>query len=622
MAGSISAGATVTGTLIAQGQTNDYSVVLTAGYQYSFSTQSYQSPGFDVEPEIYSPTGRAVGQAPGAGAVSPDPNYINVTQTGTYTVGVFSDSQYSGAVHVGTYTLTESPQDDYGDTPQTAGTISIGGTLTGGIQSIIDVDWINVSLQAGYSYEFDLISNPTTGIFPKLELLTPTGATAVGNVGSSNGLAVLTYNPATSGTYDIAISAGQTGAYELISTPQDDYGDTAATAGTLAIGGTLAGSIEAVNDIDWFGVTLTTGHSYQFFVTSNTTGGFSPTLEVLTPTGAVAVNTTGSSNGALAVNYTPTVAGAYDLVVAGNSGKTGSYQVSAISNGVSTVDAGSGATAQTIPGGNNYVTTEGSNTIFGSGGSVTVSSSIGNPLIYGNSSSLNFIGGSGAATVIGGSAKNTVTGGSGKLLLFAVSTTTFTAGAGAATIIGGQGALTASLGAGGGAVFGGSGAANTLSVATGASGNAALVGTGSGDVLTDAGAGQDFLVAGAGAETLSAAKATGSLDAFFGGSGADCMVGGAGQNFFLAGSGNETLTAGKGLSEFVFLSGSTTRVDTINNFNSGDIIALFGYGSGAAANALAAASVTSSGTTLTLSDNTTIVLAGFTGLTQNNLLSA
>jgi Ca2+-binding RTX toxin-like protein len=145
---------------------------------------------------------------------------------------------------------------------------------------------------------------------------------------------------------------------------------------------------------------------------------------------------------------------------------------------------------------------------------------------------------------------------------------------------------------------------------------------GSGDVLTDAGAGTDLLVAGAGAETLNAVSSTGSLDAFFGGSGADVMTGGSGQSFFLSGSGNETLTGGKGLSEFVFLSGSSARTDTITNFNAGDLMGLFGYGSTAAASVFASAVVTSAGTTLTLADNTTIVLTGFTNLSQGNILSA
>jgi hypothetical protein len=632
MSGSISAGGTVSGSIIANGQTNDYSFVATAGSTYEFDAVSNPTTGVDPEIEIFNPQGGLQATFENGSGNNGSSNglaqaSIIAPTSGTYTVDVTAEL-YGYHFVAGSYTLSESPVDDFGDTPQTAGTLATGGTLNGNFESLGDVDWVNVSLTAGDSYEFDVTSNPTTGVSPQLELLTPTGATAVGNQSSSNGLAVLTYTASATGTYDIALSENTygyhyvTGGYKLVSTKQDDYGDTAATAGNLAIGGTLAGSIEAINDIDWFGVTLTTGHSYQFILTSVATGGFSPTLELLTPSGAVAVNPAGSSNGGVAFTYTPTVSGAYDLAVAGNSGKTGSYQITALSSGVSSVDAGSGSTASTIPSGSNYVSTEGANTIFASGGATTVNSAIGSPVIFGNSSSLNFVGGSGSATVIGGSSKNTVTGGSGKLLLFAVSTTTFTGGAGAATVIGGQGALTATLGSGGGEMFGGTGAANTLSVATGSTGNAALVGTGSGDVLTDAGKGEDFLVAGAGAETLNASKSTGVLDAFFGGSGADYMIGGAGQSYFVAGSGNETLTGGSGLSEFVFIPGSTSRVDTITNFNSGDIIALFGYGgSGAGVNAVHNASVANGSTTLTLSDNTQIILQGFTSLSQGNVLS-
>jgi len=94
------------------------------------------------------------------------------------------------------------------------------------------------------------------------------------------------------------------------------------------------------------------------------------------------------------------------------------------------------------------------------------------------------------------------------------------------------------------------------------------------------------------------------------------MVGGTGQAWFVAGTGNDTLTSSAGLNEFIFLAGSSSRTDIINNFSGADSIGLFGYGSSAAASAVAAAVVTTSGTTLTLSDNTTVELAGFTNLSQ------
>jgi Ca2+-binding RTX toxin-like protein len=621
MSGSIKPGVTLAGSLVAKGQTDTVSFVATAGDSYEFDVVSNATSTLRPEVRIIDASGAVITNYSNSSGGFAETDFI-AANSGTYAAVVIANPLYG---QTGTYTLSETQQDDFGNTPQTAGTLAIGGTLNGNLESYDDRDWINVTLKAGFSYEFDVISDATSGLRPVISLLTPDGSIAVGDSQSSSGVGKVTYTPTTSGVYDILIKANtlydQKGTYKLVSSSQDDYGNTVSTAGTLAIGGTLAGNIEAVDDTDWFGVTLTSGKSYQFNLTSTVAGGFSPSLELLTPAGAVAINPTASKNGSASFSYTPTVSGAYDLVVSPNASTTGSYQISAVSSGITTINAGSGATAQTIPSGSNYVSTAGANTIFASGGATTINSATGSPVIFGNTSSLNFVGGSGAATVIGGTAKNTVTGGSGSLVLFAVSTTTFTAGAGAATVIGGQGGLTATLGAGGGAVFGGTGATNSLFVAAGSTGNAALVGTGDGDVLTDAGAGQDFLVAGAGAETLDASRSTGKLNAFFGGSGADSIVGGAGQSFFLTGSGNETLTGGTGLSEFVFLSGSTTRVDTITNFNSGDILAVFGYGTNAAANVFAAKTVTSSGTTLKLTDNTTIVLQGFTNLSQSNLVS-
>jgi Ca2+-binding RTX toxin-like protein len=405
------------------------------------------------------------------------------------------------------------------------------------------------------------------------------------------------------------------------------------TTGDQVVG--LVGETSLPLDLVTIGLTtLTAGTGPAAAPTTSGGSGSSTTSSGGSGSSATTTSGSGSTRASSGSGASPTSGGSGTTTTSGGSGTTstvssgsgsstasGATTSSTVSGGTPTVDAGS-AGAFTVPAGvSEFVTSEANNTIVATSGAPTISASAGNPVVIGGSASINFIGGSGAATVIGGTGNNTVQGGSGSLLLFAVSPTTYTPGSGSSTIIGGTGGLSATIGSGGGDAFGGTGGGNTLAIAVGA-GNSALVGTGSGDVLTDAGNGTDLLVAGAGAETLNAASSTGSLNAFFGGSGADSMTGGSGQSFFLTGSGNETLTGGKGLSEFVFLSGSTARTDTITNFNSGDLIGLFNYGSNAAAKAVASATVTSSGTTLTLSDNTTIVLAGFTNLTQANVLSA
>jgi Ca2+-binding RTX toxin-like protein len=97
------------------------------------------------------------------------------------------------------------------------------------------------------------------------------------------------------------------------------------------------------------------------------------------------------------------------------------------------------------------------------------------------------------------------------------------------------------------------------------------------------------------------------------------MLGGTGNDFFLAGTANETLSGGGGYNDYIFLSGTATRVDTVTDFNPAkDVIGLFGYGTSADAAALASATTANGSTTVTLTDGTTIVLPGVTHLTSVN----
>ena len=49
----------------------------------------------------------------------------------------------------------------------------------------------------------------------------------------------------------------------------DDYSADTYTSGSLAIGGSISGSIETFFDSDWFRVYLTSGNTYQFDATEN-----------------------------------------------------------------------------------------------------------------------------------------------------------------------------------------------------------------------------------------------------------------------------------------------------------------------------------------------------------------
>ena len=46
--------------------------------------------------------------------------------------------------------------DDYSNTTSTTGTISVGGSATGNIETVDDTDWFRITLTAGRTYQFDL----------------------------------------------------------------------------------------------------------------------------------------------------------------------------------------------------------------------------------------------------------------------------------------------------------------------------------------------------------------------------------------------------------------------------------------------------------------------------------
>ncbi len=126
--------------------------------------------------------------------------------------------------------------DDYAASTSTTGTLSIGGTKTGSIESAGDYDWFNVILTAGTNYSFEALgldtSSGTLGD-PYLELYNSAGGGLTYDDDSGTGYnASFTYTPTTSGTYYLAVSEGwdeYTGTYTVRATT---FGQN--TLGTLS----------------------------------------------------------------------------------------------------------------------------------------------------------------------------------------------------------------------------------------------------------------------------------------------------------------------------------------------------------------------------------------------------
>ena len=208
----------------------------------------------------------------------------------------------------------------------------------------------------------------------------------------------------------------------------------------------------------------------------------------------------------------------------------------------------------------------------------------------------------------------------------------YASGAAYDIVVGGAGALNGQTGAAGGQLWGNS-ASDTLRA--GGAASSVLVAN-SGGQLFSTGSGGNFLVAGAGTTVLDGSKASGA-DVFFGGgqgtqssfllgSGADLVGTGTGTSTVQLGSGRSavfafgtsTITAGTGGADLV-LGGAVTfsvaqgaaRNFVLYNFVPGTShINLSGYGTNAAASAVASQVNGGGQTVLTLSDSTQLQLIG------------
>ena len=111
----------------------------------------------------------------------------------------------------------------------------------------------------------------------------------------------------------------------------DDYAANTTTTGRVNIGGAITGQIETSGDNDWFAVTLTSGHIYQFTLNRTTTGGLSdPYLTLYNSTGStVTWNDDGGGNFNSLLNYTATASGTFYLGARDYSSGTGFYTLAA-----------------------------------------------------------------------------------------------------------------------------------------------------------------------------------------------------------------------------------------------------------------------------------------------------
>lgn len=285
----------------------------------------------------------------------------------------------------------------------------------------------------------------------------------------------------------------------------------------------------------------------------------------------------------------------------------------------------------------NFIFSHGHDTISAASGPTTVATYGYAPEIFGGSGSLLVYGNSAVA--------ETVAAGSGATTIFSATSGTYFMGTGSTNeFIGSPGSSSTVVGSTGSeTVFGGPNATEDVFansshlIFAGASGDSATItgGTSQVTLFGAAGSAQTLLgtsgalyAAGGGNETLNASGSSGNGNLMFagqsslGGSPNTLLLAGAGNDTLVAGSGNDTMTGGPGNDIFQFSKGYAGGTDIINDLTNNDVVNLFGYGTAAGANALAAATVAGGSTTIALSDNTKITFSGITNTGSIHIVSS
>ncbi|WP_299023615.1 hypothetical protein [uncultured Sulfitobacter sp.] len=171
-------------------------------------------------------------------------------------------------------------EDDFPQTNDTTGRLSVGGTATGVLEALGDVDRFAIDGIAGQTYAIEMLSAiESESGYPVIDTLIrgvfDESGTRVGRGDDDGGAdtnSLTSFAPSADGTYYIDASsyAGSSiGAYELrASLAVDDFPNVPSTTGMVSIGGTVTGLGQPIGDIgtdrDWFAVSLEAGVLYRF----------------------------------------------------------------------------------------------------------------------------------------------------------------------------------------------------------------------------------------------------------------------------------------------------------------------------------------------------------------------
>lgn len=331
---------TTTGVINFNGDTDRFNMQMTAGRIY---TLHYSTPPHGVlQLAVAGPDGM---QLDTSTVYNPDGSESIVVMpnvSGQYGLTISSVNMFTATPY--TLSADASVADDFAGTIDAATPLAIGSSVHGAIQARQDIDTFKLDLQAGttYALTLDYGDNQAPDGHPYLNLL-DAGGSVIG-FNSDTTAKLYTFTPTVSGTYYVNMAGYSKGneAYTLTaSLAHDDVGATAATAGSVTVGSSVSGELEAGGgDIDWYAVTLDAGSTYWFNLLGANEGQGTlvnypyglKLLRVLDASGHELASTVGQpAYGATAptLAFVPNAQGTYYVEVSAPDRQTGTYQLQA-----------------------------------------------------------------------------------------------------------------------------------------------------------------------------------------------------------------------------------------------------------------------------------------------------
>jgi hypothetical protein len=162
--GVVPVGGSATGNIETSGDADWFAVTLDAGTTYRFDLEgSATGQGTLAFPvlQLRGPGGGTVlvsdSRSGGSGPDGTSPRIVYAVNTsGTYYLANDPIDNGVGTYRVSATSLGASVPDDHAGSTATTGVVSIGGSVTGNIETSIDTDWFAVDLVAGRKYNFYL----------------------------------------------------------------------------------------------------------------------------------------------------------------------------------------------------------------------------------------------------------------------------------------------------------------------------------------------------------------------------------------------------------------------------------------------------------------------------------